>query len=106
MSGVGATADVVRALLFITDGLAAPEGLITANRAAGLAAENQAVKDLAASGYTIPGRRIAVLTSSGPRVIDILAQNAKGVIGAFEVTSGGAVRSAAQAAKDRKMAQN
>ncbi|MGH7953765.1 MAG: RHS repeat-associated core domain-containing protein, partial [Limisphaerales bacterium] len=73
------------------------------NRAAGLAAEAQAAKDLVAEGNTILGSQVAARTSEGLRVIDHLIQTPSGDIVTVEVKSGNATRNASQLLKDSLM---
>ncbi|HWO25766.1 MAG TPA: hypothetical protein VNO30_43820, partial [Kofleriaceae bacterium] len=78
--------------------------ILAANRAAGIAAERAAARQLVAEGNTILGSQVSVRTSLGLRRIDHLIQTPGGQILAVEVKSGNAVRSAAQLAKDAALA--
>ena len=73
---------------------------ITANRLVGLAAETRVAGQLLEEGYKILGQHVGARTAAGLRVIDILAQAPDGARVAIEVKSGGAIRNAAQLAKD------
>ena len=77
---------------------------VQANRIAGKAAEALAAKELVAEGSTILGSQVGARTSDGLRVIDHLIQNPAGKLVAVEVKAGNGSRSAAQLAKDGKMA--
>jgi len=74
--------------------------ILAANRAAGIAGERIAARQLAAAGNKILGSQVSVRTSSGLRRIDHLIQTPGGRIVAIEVKTGNAVRNAAQLAKD------
>lgn len=86
-------------------GDAAKRTTLTANRAAGAAAEVRAARNLLANGHTILGSQVSVRTPQGRRVIDHLIRSPSGrIIAAIEVKSGHAVRGSAQLAKDKAMA--
>jgi RHS repeat-associated protein len=93
----------VRAATKVDDVIDASRG-ITANRAAGKAAEAKVAAELAAEGKTIVGSQVCCNTGQGRRVIDHLTKDAAGNITAVEVKSGNATRSAAQRAKDAEIA--
>lgn len=80
------------------------EAGITANRAAGKAAEAKVAAELVAEGKTIMGSQVCCRTSEGRRFIDHLTKDAAGNVAAVEVKSGNATRSAAQRAKDAEIA--
>lgn len=78
---------------------------VTRNRAAGLLAEGKVARQVVAEGGQVLGRHVTAVTSSGRRVIDILAMapNGGGLV-ALEVKSGGATVTFQQALKDLMMA--
>ncbi|MBB5064656.1 RHS repeat-associated core domain-containing protein [Granulicella mallensis] len=76
---------------------------ILANRAQGLAGEAKVAEQLVSEGKTILGSQVGVQTEKGLRVVDHLVQDG-GKLGAVEVKTGGATRTAAQLAKDESMA--
>jgi uncharacterized protein (DUF1501 family) len=78
--------------------------ILAANRAAGLAAERLAARQLVAEGNAILGSQASVRTSLGLRRVDHLIQTPGGQILAVEVKTGNAARSAAQLAKDAALA--
>ena len=93
----------VRAATKVDDVIDAGRG-ITANRAAGKAAEAKVASELAAEGKTIVGSQVCCNTQQGRRVIDHLTKDAAGNITAVEVKSGNATRSATQRTKDAEIA--
>lgn len=78
--------------------------LVTANRAAGKAAEAKVAAELVGEGKTIIGSQVCCNTGEGRRVIDHLTKDATGKITAVEVKSGSATRSVAQRTKDAEIA--
>ena len=76
---------------------------LSINAEQGAAAENLVSGQLAAEGKTILGRRVAVNTSEGRRVLDNLVEDDGNLVN-VEVKSGEATRNSAQIAKDTAMA--
>jgi RHS repeat-associated protein len=78
-------------------------GNVLENAAKGKAAEAAVATELKAEGKTILGSQVTAKTSEGTRRIDHLVESG-GTVGAVEVKSGNATRSASQVAKDNAMA--
>ena len=74
--------------------------LIRLNAISGLLGENFVAKEIIGRGWEMVGRHVAAWTPIGLRYIDILARTPAGRLVALEVKTGGAMRNAAQIAKD------
>jgi RHS repeat-associated protein len=72
------------------------------NAATGAAGEAKVAEELVSEGKTILGSHVGVQTDQGLRVVDHLVQDGE-KMGAVEVKTGGATRSASQLAKDASM---
>ncbi len=77
---------------------------LAVNAAKGKAAEQAAGEILTKEGKEIVGTQVGVQTSQGLRKVDILTKDSAGKLVNNEVKSGGAVRTAAQTAKDNEIA--
>jgi hypothetical protein len=76
---------------------------ILANRTKGLAGEVKVGEELVAEGTKVLGSHVGVQTEEGLRVVDHLVEK-EGKLGAVEVKTGEATRTASQVAKDESMA--